>query len=91
MSQAGVVDLTAAYDQDLGGGAVAALMGSAPDDPDYDLADPMRHVPLDVPAWLVHAADDPVVPIGQSGTTSPPPARPAPRPSWSRSRAATSG
>ena len=41
-------------------------MGSAPDDPDYDLADPMRHVPLDVPAWLVHAADDPVVPISQS-------------------------
>ncbi len=41
-------------------------MGSAPDSPDYELADPMRHVPLDVPAWMVHAADDPVVPISQS-------------------------
>ena len=66
VSQAGVVDLTAAYDQDLGDGAVEALMGSAPDSPDYELADPMRHVPLDVPAWMVHAADDPVVPISQS-------------------------
>ena len=66
VSQAGVVDLTSAYDQDLGGGAVEALMRSAPDSPDYELADPMRHVPLDVPAWLVHAADDPVVPISQS-------------------------
>ncbi|KRF34980.1 alpha/beta hydrolase family protein [Nocardioides sp. Soil805] len=66
VSQAGVVDLSAAYDQQLGGGAVEALMGSAPDSPDYELADPMRHVPLDVPAWLVHAADDPVVPISQS-------------------------
>ena len=26
----------------------------------------MRHVPLDVPAWMVHAADDPIVPISQS-------------------------
>lgn len=66
VSQAGVVDLTSAYDQDLGGGAVEALMGSAPDSPDYELADPMRHLPLDVPAWMVHAADDPVVPVGQS-------------------------
>lgn len=66
VSQAGVVDLTSAYDQDLGGGAVEALMGSAPDSPDYELADPVRHVPLDVPAWMVHATDDEVVPIGQS-------------------------
>jgi acetyl esterase/lipase len=66
VSQAGVVDLTAGYDQDLGGGAVAALMGSAPDDSAYDLADPLRQVPLDVPAVMVHAADDDVVPISQS-------------------------
>jgi acetyl esterase/lipase len=66
VSQAGVVDLTAAYDQQLGTGAVEALMGSAPDDPDYELADPARHVPLDVPAWMVHAPDDEVVPISQS-------------------------
>jgi acetyl esterase/lipase len=66
VSQAGVVDLAAAYEQDLGDGAVAAFMGSAPESPDHELADPLRHVPLDVPAWLVHAADDPIVPIGQS-------------------------
>lgn len=66
VSQAGVVDLTAAYDQQLGTGAVEALMGSAPDDRDYELADPARHVPLDVPAWMVHAPDDEVVPISQS-------------------------
>ena len=66
LSQAGVVDLTAAYDEDLGGGAVAALMGVGPDDPAYDLADPIRHVPLKVPVWCLHAADDADVPIGQS-------------------------
>jgi acetyl esterase/lipase len=26
----------------------------------------MRQLPLAVPAWLVHAADDPIVPIDQS-------------------------
>jgi acetyl esterase/lipase len=66
VSQAGVVDLASAYDQGLGDGAVVAFMGSAPDSPDHELADPLRHVPLDVPAWLVHAADDPIVPISQS-------------------------
>lgn len=66
LSQAGVVDLTAAYDEDLGGGAVAALMGVGPDDPAYDLADPMRHVPLDAPVWCLHAPDDDAVPISQS-------------------------
>lgn len=66
VSQAGVVDLSAAYDQQLGGGAVEALMGSTPENPDYEPADPMRHVPLGVPAWMVHAPDDPVVPISQS-------------------------
>ncbi len=66
VSQAGVVDLTAGYDEQLGGGAVEALMGSAPDSPDYEMADPMRHVPLEVPVWMVHAADDEVVPFSQS-------------------------
>lgn len=66
LSQAGVVDLTSAYDENLGGGAVEALMGAAPDDPAYDLADPQRHVPLDVPVWCLHAPDDTNVPISQS-------------------------
>lgn len=66
LSQAGVVDLTAAYDEDLGGGAVAALMGVGSDDPAFDLADPMRQVPLDVPVWCLHAPDDESVPMSQS-------------------------
>ncbi len=66
LSQAGVVDLTAAYDQDLGGGAVVSLMGVGPDDPSYDLADPRRQVPLDVPVWCLHAPDDENVPFSQS-------------------------
>jgi len=66
VSQAGVVDLTAAYDEGLGDGAVAALMEVGPDDPAYDLADPMRHVPLDAPVWCLHAPDDTTVPISQS-------------------------
>ena len=41
-------------------------MGADPSDPSYDLADPTRHVPLDVPVWAVHAPDDDVVPISQS-------------------------
>jgi acetyl esterase/lipase len=63
VSQAGVVDLTTAHEQDLGGGAVAALMGAGPDSPTYDRADPRRQVPLDVPVWCVHARDDDTVPF----------------------------
>ena len=66
ISQAGVLDLTTAQEQGLGGGAVDALMGAGPSDPSYDLADPTRHIPLDVPVWAVHAPDDDVVPISQS-------------------------
>jgi acetyl esterase/lipase len=66
LSQAGVVDLTAAYDESLGSDAVAALMGVGPDDPAFDLVDPMRHVPLDAPVWCLHATDDTDVPISQS-------------------------
>lgn len=66
VSQAGVLDLTTAQESGLGGGAVDALMGAGPDDASYDLADPMRHVPLDVPVWAVHARDDDTVPFAQS-------------------------
>jgi acetyl esterase/lipase len=68
VSQAGVVDLTTAHDDDLGDGAVRALMGAGPDDPSYDLADPARQLPLEAPVWCVHAADDPIVPLSQSTT-----------------------
>lgn len=66
ISQSGVLDLTTAQQQGLGGGAVDALMGAGPSDASYDLADPTRHLPLDVPVWAVHASDDDVVPISQS-------------------------
>ena len=66
VSQSGVLDLTTAQEQDLGSGAVDALMGADPSDASYDLGDPTRHIPLDVPVWAVHARDDDVVPIGQS-------------------------
>lgn len=66
VSQAGVVDLTTAFVDDLGGGAVRALMGADPGDASYALADPARQVPLDAPVWCVHAPDDPIVPISQS-------------------------
>lgn len=66
VSQAGVLDLTSAYEENLGGGAVQSLMGVGPDDPLFDLADPRRHVPLAAPVWCLHAPDDTAVPIGQS-------------------------
>lgn len=66
VSQAGVLDLSAAYDAGLGGGAVRALMGAGPDDAAYELADPARHLPLAAPVWCLHAPDDDEVPIGQS-------------------------
>lgn len=68
VSQAGVLDLTTAQEVGLGGGAVDALMGSGPDHASYDLADPARHVPLDVPVWAVHARDDDTVPFEQATT-----------------------
>src|SRR5690606_19533627 len=45
VSQAGVLDLTAAAVDGSGSGAVVGFMGTGPDDPAYDLADPMRHLP----------------------------------------------
>lgn len=66
VSQAGVLDLTTAQEQGLGSGAVDALMGAGPDHASYDLADPTRHIPLDVPVWAVHARDDDTVPFAQS-------------------------
>lgn len=61
VSQAGVLDLARAHAEGLGDGAVAAFMGGPPG-PDYDLADPQRHVPLEVPVWCVHGDRDDVVP-----------------------------
>ncbi|WP_083673388.1 alpha/beta hydrolase family protein [Serinicoccus sp. CUA-874] len=66
VSQAGVLDLTAAYQDRLGGGAVGDLLSATPDDPLYDVADPQRMLPLDAPVRALHAPDDEQVPISQS-------------------------
>ncbi len=60
-----VADLVLAHELGLGAGAVAALLGGGPADvPDrYAAADPMRHLPLPVPAVLVHGTEDDRVPV----------------------------
>lgn len=68
VAQAGVLDLVAAVEQRLGGGAVVSLLGAtAADAPDrYAAASPAALVPLGVPVELVHGLDDRHVPIDQS-------------------------
>lgn len=63
VSQAGVLDLRAG--QDLGAGAVRALLGHPPTEADARF-DPAQQLPLAVPVWCVHDPDDDVVPIEQS-------------------------
>ena len=65
VSQAGVLDLRAAHEAGLGGGAVEAFLGHPPGPGDADV-DPIRQVPLAVPVWCVHARGDTNVPIGQT-------------------------
>lgn len=65
VSQAGVLDLTRAARDGLGGGAVTQFLGRPPG-PAYDRVDPARQVPLDVPVRCVHGEDDVIVPPDQS-------------------------
>jgi acetyl esterase/lipase len=65
ISQAGVLDLTAATADDLGAGAVQRFMGGGVDDR-YALADPTAVIPLTVPVRCVHGRDDGNVPLSQS-------------------------
>jgi acetyl esterase/lipase len=65
ISQAGVLDLVAASDAGLGGGAVETFLGHSPGPADAEV-DPIRQVPLAVPVWCVHGRDDTIVPISQS-------------------------
>jgi acetyl esterase/lipase len=65
VSQAGVLDLRAAYDEGLGGGAVERFLGRPPGPADAEV-DPVRMVPLGVPVWCVHGRDDDTVPVSQS-------------------------
>ena len=67
VSQAGVLDLRAAYELGLGGGAVEAFLGHQPGPAD-DPVDPLRQVPLDVPVRCVHGRGDTIVPIAQSAS-----------------------
>ena len=68
VSQAGVLDLAGAHAAGLGGGAVAAFLGHAPDvsDPADAAVDPLSQVPLEQPVWCVHGRDDTIVPPTQS-------------------------
>jgi acetyl esterase/lipase len=65
---AAVSDLTACYDEGLGGGSAAALIGGSPAGcPDrYAAADPARLLPIGVPVWLLHGARDDRVPAAMS-------------------------
>ena len=65
VSQAGVLDLLAAYDEGLGGGAVEMFLGHPFGPADADI-DPIQQAPLDVPVWCIHGSSDDTVPISQS-------------------------
>jgi dipeptidyl aminopeptidase/acylaminoacyl peptidase len=68
VSLAGVADLAAAARERLGDGAALEVAGGTPEDrPEaYALADPLRRLPLPVPALLVHGDADDRVPVEQS-------------------------
>ena len=63
-----VAALTAVADLASAGAMARMLMGGTPEEvPDrYAQADPMRRIPLGIPALLVHPIDDGVVPVRQS-------------------------
>lgn len=67
ISLAGVCDLAGAY-RDWHGGAVRALMGGSPERlPErFEVADPLRRVPLGIPALLVHGVLDETVSVDLS-------------------------
>jgi acetyl esterase/lipase len=66
--QAGVLDLAAAVEADLGSGATVDLLGGGPADVPgrYAVADPVRLLPTGVPVLCVHGAADTTVPPAQS-------------------------
>ncbi|MEO6880960.1 MAG: prolyl oligopeptidase family serine peptidase [Mycobacteriaceae bacterium] len=70
VSQAGVLDLVGASDQQLGDGACEALLGGpAEHQPQrYAAASPLALLPLGVPVVCVHGDADANVPISQSET-----------------------
>lgn len=68
VSQAGVLDLTKALRDGVGGSAVSDLLGGTPEQfPDrYAIADPTRQLPLGIPVHCVHGDEDSNVPLDQS-------------------------
>ncbi|NYD34269.1 acetyl esterase/lipase [Actinomycetospora corticicola] len=68
VSQAGVLDLVAAAQQDLGGGATQDLLGGDPvtQAARYAVASPAALVPASCPVVAVHGTADSTVPIDQS-------------------------
>jgi acetyl esterase/lipase len=66
--QAGVLDLELAEAQELGNGAVRALLGGGPAEfPErFAAADPMRLLPTGASVLCVHGSADTVVPVQQS-------------------------
>ncbi|MDQ6656636.1 MAG: alpha/beta hydrolase [Actinomycetota bacterium] len=68
VSQAGVLDLTVAAAAGVGGSSVPDLLGGGVAEyPDrYQIADPIKHLPLGVPVHCVHSKDDGNVPYSQS-------------------------
>ena len=70
ISLSGVLDLSSAADEGLGGGAAINLMGTRPgrDPEQYALSDPAELVPAKGRVIAVHAEDDQLVPLDQSST-----------------------
>jgi len=68
VSQAGVLDLVNASDEQVGGDAVQQFLGALPskDPARYRLASPYEQLPLKVPVALIHGTRDGQVPIEQS-------------------------
>ena len=67
VGQAAVLDLERASGDELGGGAVQALLGSVERWPErYAAASPAVLAPLGVPQLLVHGTDDDIVPFAES-------------------------
>ncbi len=68
ISLAGVCDLVAAADAEIGDGAVVEFIGAAPEErPDvYAIADPMQRLPTGVDVLLAHGDADDRVPVGLS-------------------------
>lgn len=68
ISLAGVLDLKTAFQQNLGGGAVAQLLGGTPTSQPTRFAesDPLELLPLGVPVRCIHGRSDDIVPMNQS-------------------------